>query len=1070
MKPIINHIILLSFIATPATMAAEITVYASDVPAASSSWTTADSKMTIADSGGNFNSGGGGTGSYGGSGGNAGFDNSDGATMSLTFAADSGLRQIGAIWTRSSAVISGFLADPGLSVSGGGATATYDSGTGTVTISQPWNGGAVILYNFANPGASAGQTLTFTFAEDIGGAAGYQFSLNRIVYQDSAQAPSIATGLPATTTVIEGGNTTLAVSLNPGTLPLATYLWEKDAPPIDGVYTTVGTAATFTITNAAPASVGRYRVTITNSAGSDASTGDLAVDSDPDNDGLPNAYETNTDVYVSTTDTGTDPNDSDSDNDGLLDGSEVSTHLTNPNIADSDSDGLSDGAEVNTHATNPLIADSDGDGLNDGAEVATHLTNPKLLDTDGDGFSDGWEINVLASNALIATSPNLDSGRNAIGIKFSSAYGDRPGYLLEPTMYAGAPDYMQRNWNRTDPNIGSGTEADIAAPSAGVLVDDNGSATSATVNFSSNNLWSANNESQTPYGRLFSGYIDSSAANPNITVTVDSIPYSRYDVVVYMGSAANSNNIGRVTLNGTDYQYSLASIVVDGQTPSYVQSNDSSTYFSSSRFNPPANVVIFRGVAGSSASITHTRINSNAGVFAIQIVEDLDGDGDGMGDSYETANMLNKLVDDANVSADTDGLTNLQEHDLGTNPNLADTDGDGLSDSVEFTDIQSNPFIVDTDGDGLADGAEVSSHGTSPVNTDSDDDGYNDGYEVNIISSNPANAESPGGPNPPAVGIAFASLSGEQNNHAFSANTYAGVATVRQKNWNRTFPLPTGALTASVLDIEKPTVGQLTDSAGNSSPMTLSLSSAGVWSDFNEQLTPYGRLYNSFAYNDTGTPNISVTLGAIPYPAYDVYVYVGADFNGRTGSVTSGATTYSFTTGSNTTVEQSDYVETTDSSGFPVANYCVFRNQSGASFSFDVVRGNNNVGLFGIQVVQASASPTYSTWAATNAGGQAAGLDFDGDGVSNGIEYFMGATGSGFTTTPTPINNLLTWPKDPAALATYVVQTSTNLAPEGSPGGWTTAPSGVVDNGTSVVYNLPLGNQKIFVRLKVFIP
>ena len=33
--------------------------------------------------------------------------------------------------------------------------------------------------------------------------------------------------------------------------------------------------------------------------------------------------------------------------------------------------------------------------------------------------------------------------------------------------------------------------------------------------------------------------------------------------------------------------------------------------------------------------------------------------------------------------ADGDGLTNLEEHDLQTNPNSTDSDGDNLSDGVE---------------------------------------------------------------------------------------------------------------------------------------------------------------------------------------------------------------------------------------------------------------------------------------------------------------------------------------------------------------------------------------------------
>jgi hypothetical protein len=42
----------------------------------------------------------------------------------------------------------------------------------------------------------------------------------------------------------------------------------------------------------------------------------------------------------------------------------------------------------------------------------------------------------------------------------------------------------------------------------------------------------------------------------------------------------------------------------------------------------------------------------------------------------------------------------------------------------------------------------------------------------------------------------------------------------------------------------------------------------------------------------------------------------------------------------------------------------------------------------------------YATWASTNAGNQGAELDFDNDGVSNGVEYFMSAS-AGFTANPT---------------------------------------------------------------------
>jgi autotransporter-associated beta strand protein len=105
----------------------------------------------------------------------------------------------------------------------------------------------------------------------------------------------------------------------------------------------------------------------------------------------------------------------------------------------------------------------------------------------------------------------------------------------------------------------------------------------------------------------------------------------------------------------------------------------------------------------------------------------------------------------------------------------------------------------------------------------------------------------------------------------------------------------------------------------------------------------------------------------------------------------------------------------------------------------------------------------YSTWAATNAGGQSPDEDFDNDGIPNGVEYFMGETGSTFTPNPQPVANVVTWPKDPTATdATGVIETSIDLDE------WIPA-VGVVDNGTSLQYTIT-GPDKQFTRLKVTIP
>ena len=55
--------------------------------------------------------------------------------------------------------------------------------------------------------------------------------------------------------------------------------------------------------------------------------------------------------------------------------------------------------------------------------------------------------------------------------------------------------------------------------------------------------------------------------------------------------------------------------------------------------------------------------------------------------------------------ADRDGLKNLKEFKLGTNPRKADSDRDGLKDGDEVTS-GNNPLKADSDADGVKDGAE----------------------------------------------------------------------------------------------------------------------------------------------------------------------------------------------------------------------------------------------------------------------------------------------------------------------------------------------------------------------------
>lgn len=99
-----------------------------------------------------------------------------------------------------------------------------------------------------------------------------------------------------------------------------------------------------------------------------------------------------------------------------------------------------------------------------------------------------------------------------------------------------------------------------------------------------------------------------------------------------------------------------------------------------------------------------------------------DTDQDGLTDYQEIAILgtdpLNKDsngdgITDDQEDADNDGVINVREFELGTNPICSDSDYDGLSDLKEI-ELGTNPLSEDTDKDTLSDGYEVD-HGMNPL-------------------------------------------------------------------------------------------------------------------------------------------------------------------------------------------------------------------------------------------------------------------------------------------------------------------------------------------------------------------
>ena len=134
----------------------------------------------------------------------------------------------------------------------------------------------------------------------------------------------------------------------------------------------------------------------------------------------------------------------------------------------------------------------------------------------------------------------------------------------------------------------------------------------------------------------------------------------------------------------------------------------------------------------------------------------------------------------------------------------------------------------------------------------------------------------------------------------------------------------------------------------------------------------------------------------------------------------------------------------------------------------------SNQGLFD-NITVATVSPEFSTfasWSAAFAGGQDANLDYDNDGVSNGVEFFMDAA-PGFTANSSFVGNTVTWTNGGKISASaygtkFIVQTSSDLVT------WDEVAEGDLNinedgPGGSLSYSVDPanGSAKQFVRLKV---
>ncbi|NCG17908.1 MAG: hypothetical protein GWP91_02715 [Rhodobacterales bacterium] len=408
----------------------------------------------------------------------------------------------------------------------------------------------------------------------------------------------------------------------------------------------------------------------------------------------------------------------DSDNDGMGDLCDP-----DPNSADTDGDLLLDGDEAYLYGTDPTNADTDGGGASDSAEIFFDLTDPfdasddMISDSDGDGLSDSDEIDVYGTDPF---DPDTD--------------GD---------------------------GLSDGLEVDVGSDP--LLVDTDGD---TLTDGDEVNIWFTNPSDSDSDG---DGVDDNSevlvhGTDPNNTDT-DGDTLSDHDELAAYGTEPTvADTDGDGLQDGEEVGLDSDSDTIDDA----LETDDDGDGIPTADEDLNGDGDWSDDTDGDGMPNYRDADDDGDGVPTAN--EDVNGDGNWDNDDLDGDGIASYLDDDeVDVSRDTDGdgITDVQEGIIGSDPSSADTDGDGFSDGDEVGDIN-NP--TDTDGDGTPDlrdadddndglltedesdgGTALDSDGDGIPNhldSDSDGDGVMDGRDPFPLDHGGDGADHPGGFSP----------------------------------------------------------------------------------------------------------------------------------------------------------------------------------------------------------------------------------------------------------------------------------------------------------------------------------